>query len=75
MRGQLLGRPDHLAAIERLLRVGERLGHPVVHPEVEVRHDEHGSLEALGEVERVHGERVALLDGARQDEDVERVPL
>ena len=61
---ELLLRPQDLAAVERLVGEGERIGHPVVHPEVQVRHQEDRRLEPLGQVEGVHRHRVALLDRA-----------
>jgi hypothetical protein len=50
---------QHLAAIVHVGVVpGERIRHPVVHADVEVRHDDDGRLQPLGEVEglRAHGE-------------------
>ena len=72
--GQRLG-VEHLAAIERLGRVLERVGHPGVHAEVEVAHHEDGRLQALGEVEGVLRHLVALGDGRRQQEDVAAVAV
>src|SRR5262249_46324634 len=43
---------QHLASIVHVGVVpSEWLGHPLVHADVEVRHDDHGGLEALSEVE------------------------
>ena len=36
---------QHLAALDRLLRIFERIRHPVVHAEIEVGHDEHQASE------------------------------
>ena len=66
---------EHLAAIERLGRVLERVGHPGVHAEVEIAHHEDGRLQALGEVEGVLRHLVALGDGRRQQEDVAAVAV
>ena len=63
-------RRQHLAAVERRLGIRERLGHPVVHAEVEIGHHEDRRLEALGEVEGLDGHRVALGDRRRQQQDV-----
>ena len=59
-----------LAAVERLVGIRERFGHPGVHPEVQIAHHEYHHLEALGQVERLHGHRVALLDGGRDEHDL-----
>ncbi len=61
---------QHLAAVELLLRVFELRRHPEVHAQVEVGEHEHGRLEAVGEVERVPRELVALLDRPRQEHEV-----
>ena len=68
-------RPQHLAAIERLLRIGEGIAHPVVHPEVEVHHHEDRRLEALRQVERLARHLGALLDASRDEQDVARVAV
>ena len=49
---ELLG-GEHLAALDRLGRILERIGHPVVHAEVEIAQDEDRRLELLGEIERL----------------------
>src|SRR5215469_1085191 len=61
---------QHLATPEGLLGILEGIGHPVVHAEIEVGHDEHQRLELLGEIEGVlrHGE--AFLDGGRNQKNV-----
>ena len=64
----LLG--EDLAAVELLLRVLELGGHPEVHSEVEVGEHEHRCLEAIGVVERVARELVALFDRAGQQDHV-----
>ncbi len=47
---QLLGAQE-LAAIQRLLGVGERRAGPEIHAEVEIAQHKHGRLQALGEIE------------------------
>ena len=49
--------------------------HPGVHAEIEVAHHEHERLEPLGEVERVHRHRVALLDRRGKQQDLLRVAV
>ena len=66
---------EHLAAIERALRVRERVGHPDVHAEVEVGQDEHRRLQPLGEVERLDRQGEALLHRAREEQHVPRVAV
>ena len=61
---------EHLAAIEGPVGVGEGLGHPVVHAQVEVGEDEDRGLEALGHVEGLDREREALLHRAGQEQDL-----
>src|SRR5438105_8480596 len=39
---------QHFAAANGLLRILERIGHPIVHAEVEIAHYKDGSLELLG---------------------------
>src|SRR3989304_1352114 len=67
--------PQHLAAPQGRLRVRERVGHPAVHAEVEVGEHEHRGLEGLGEVEGVDAHGEALLDRAREEDDVLRVAV
>ena len=55
---------EDLAPLEALLRVGERIGHPEVHPQVQVGEDEDRGLELLGQVEGLLEELVALEDRA-----------
>ena len=61
---------EHLAAVDGPVGVRERLGHPVVHAQVEVGEDEDRGLEAFGHVEGLHGEREALLHRAGQEQDL-----
>ena len=75
VRLELFLGPDDLAPVDRLLGIRERVGHPVVHAEVEVRHDEHGRLESLRQVESLDRELVALLHRARDEQDVLRVAV
>ena len=53
-------RGQHLAALNGLERVLKAVGHPVIHPQIKVSHDEHWSLEMFGEIKRVHGHAEAL---------------
>ena len=66
---------EHLAAIDRLVRIRERLRHPGVHAEVEIAHHEDDRLQPLGQVERVHRHLVALFDRRRQQQHVPRVAV
>src|SRR5262249_56914186 len=65
----------YLTAIVRLVGVRERRGHPHVHAEVQVAHDEDELLEPLGEVERVLRHLEAFLDRAWNEEDLPRVAV
>jgi hypothetical protein len=51
---------QHLAALDGRSGIFERVGHPIVHAEIEIRHDEHQRLELLGQVERFTGHGEAL---------------
>ena len=66
---------EHLAAIDRRGRIFERIGHPVVHAEIEIGHDEDQRLELLGQIEGLgrHGE--ALFHGAGKQHDVLRIAV
>ena len=66
---------QHLAAIHRLVGIGERLGHPEVHAQVEVAEHEDRRLQALGQVEGLPAELEALLHRAGQQADVARVAV
>ncbi len=57
---------EHFAALNRLLGIFERVGHPVVHAEIEVGHDEHRRLQLLGQVKRLAGHGEALRHRRRQ---------
>ena len=71
-----LGGAEHLAAIGAIAVVpGEARAHPVVHPDVEIGHDEHRRLESLREIERFDGEREALARIRREERDVLRVAV
>ncbi len=63
-------RGQHLAAIQRLVRIGERLRHPVVHAQVEIAEHKHRRLQPLGQIERRVAELEALLHRARQQNNV-----
>ena len=71
---QVRGR-KHLAARNRFVGVFERVGHPVVHPEIEIAHQEDRSLKLLGEIECLHRHGVALLDRGGQQQDVHGVAM
>ena len=60
----------HLAAVQRLFRIGERLGHPVVHAQIEIGENEDRRLQSLGEIEGLLRELVALFDRAGQQHHV-----
>jgi hypothetical protein len=61
---------EQLPAVDRPRRVRKRLGHPRVHAEVEIAHDEDERLQPLGQVERVHGHGVALTHRRRDEQHV-----
>src|SRR5437899_11125383 len=61
---------EHFSAFDWFLRVGEWIRHPVVHAEIEVRHDEDRSLKMFSKVEGVLSHREALFDRARHQYDV-----
>ena len=71
---QIFGGQD-FAAVDGLVGIGEGIGHPVVHAQVEVGHDEDGSLEPLGEIEGIlrHGE--ALLGGRGEEHGMLRIAV
>ncbi len=71
---QVLGVQD-LAVLDRLGGIGERLGEPEVHPQIEVGRHEDGGLELLGQVERLDGQRVAFLDRAGDQHDMAGVAV
>ena len=48
-------RRQYLAALDWLGGVQERIGHPVVHTQIEVDHDEDRGLELLRQIERFDG--------------------
>ena len=61
---------QHLAAIQRLLRIRKRLRHPVVHAQIEIGEHKHRRLQPLRQIERRVAELEALLHGARQQNHV-----
>ncbi len=66
---------EHLAAVDGLFGIGERLRHPVVHAQVEVGEHEHRSLEFFGQVEGVAGHAEALGHGGGKQQDVPGVAM
>ncbi len=67
-----LGGAEHAAAVRAIAsRPSRRRGHdPVVHADVEIGQHEDRRLEALGEIERRHGEVEALGGVRREEQDV-----
>ena len=61
---------EHLAAIDRRSGIFEGIGHPVVHAEIEIGHDEDQRLELLGQIERFRRHAEALGHGAGKQHDV-----
>ena len=51
---------QYFAAIQRRLRIRERIAHPVIHPDIQVAEHEHRSLQTLGNIERRPAELKAL---------------
>ena len=71
---QILGR-EHLPTPDRLIRVGKRVGHPVVHAQIEIEHDEDRRLELLGQVERLLRHREALFRRGGEEHRMLRVAM
>ena len=61
---------QHLAAADGLFGIGEGVGHPVVHAQIEIGHDEDRGLELLGEFEGFDGHGEALFGRAREEHGV-----
>ncbi len=61
---------EHLAAVERLFRILKRLGHPVVHAQIEIGEHEDRRLQTFSEIECGVAEVKALLDRSGQQNDV-----
>ncbi len=68
-------RGQHLAAIQRLLRILEWLRHPVVHAQIEIGHHEHRRLQLLGEIEGVARHAETFGNTARQQHRMSRVSM
>jgi hypothetical protein len=49
--------------------------HPVIHPDVQIGHEEDGGLKALGQIEGIYGQVEALLGVRREESDVLGVPV
>src|SRR5580693_5461414 len=60
----------HFAAVDWYLWILEGVGHPVIHPQIQIRHYEHQSLELLGEIECVLRHAETLSNGTRKQEDI-----
>ena len=62
---------QHLAAVVHVRVVpGERIGHPVVHADVEIGHDHHRRLQPLGQIEGLRPQREALGRVLREQQHV-----
>src|ERR1700733_6582393 len=61
---------QNLAALDRRSRILKRIGHPIVHAEIEIGHDENQRLKLLSQIERIlrHGETFG--DRTRNQQDV-----
>ena len=66
---------QHLAAIPARLGIGERIAHPIVHAQVEIRQHEHRRLQPLRQIEGRHAEFVAFGHRAREQHHVPRVAV
>src|ERR1035438_6357001 len=66
---------EDLAAVDGLFGVGERIGHPVIHAEVEIGHDEDRRLELLGEIESLKAHRKTLFRRTREEQGVPGVAV
>ena len=71
---QILGR-EHLAAVQRLRGIIEGLRHPVVHAQIEIAEDKDRGLQPLRQVEGRLAQLEALLDRARQQDNVPGVAV
>ena len=61
----------NFAAVEFLtFREFKRIRHPIIHAEIEIAHDEDGSLESLCEIERLVSHRVAFFDASGNEDNV-----
>src|SRR5258708_25781088 len=61
---------QNLAALDGLLRILKGIGHPVVHAQVEVRHDEYRRLKLFGQIEGILRHGVALFRRTRKKQEV-----
>ena len=61
---------QNFSAINRLVGIRERIRHPVVHPQVQVRHDEYRSLKSLRQIKSILRHRETLADRIRKQHDV-----
>ena len=67
---------EHLAAVGLVAVVPfEVAAHPVVHADIEIGQDEHGRLQPLGEIERLHGHVEALFRIRRIETHVARIAV
>ena len=71
---EILGGED-LAAVDGSFGIRKRIGHPVVHAQIEIGHDEYRRLELLGEIEGFHRHREALFRRAREQHGVPGVAV
>ncbi len=68
-------RIEHFASFEWPGRRGKWVGHPRVHAEVQVGHQEHEGLELLGQIKGLHGELVAFLDVSWNEQHVAAIAV
>src|SRR6266700_1891680 len=64
----LLG--QNLSTLNRLLWIRERIGHPVVHTQIEIGHYENYGLNLLRPIERAHRHFETLVRRGRKEHDV-----
>ena len=67
-RSEIVG-AEHLAAVERFLRIAQRRRQPRVHPKIQIAQHEDRRLKAFREIERLHRELVCLGDRRRQQHE------
>ena len=65
----------HLASIEFLRWIFERIRHPVVHAKVEIAHHEDRRLKSFGKIEGFITHIEAFPDAGRQENDVFRIAV
>src|SRR5262249_1007879 len=66
---------QHLAALQRLLRIWEWLRHPVVHSQIEIRKNKDRGLQLLRQIERLNRHREAFRHTPGKEHKVLRITV